>query len=227
MRTIPIPVTYVDGSTGIIDVDFFDNRLTICGIEMMAEMDLAPLSGLLELQHLEISGNYGLENLDLTPLANLRNLQLLDISGNKLLTSIDLTPLCRLTRREYLDVGEEGKIESVGCLFSRITIESVALFVARSVHPFRITFTLTRLRSILQIVQLIPLVKRFEEPWKMNHLIQSTLEIVGLGFLGMLDIDSDTFVQVMKQWEETDFKEIAREAFISHWIRQVEAGGTT
>jgi len=61
----------------------------------------------------------------------------------------------------------------------------------------------------------------------MHHLIQGTLALLGLEGLGLSDLDSDSFVRIFQQWNEVDFREIAREKFISHWREQIESGGTT
>jgi hypothetical protein len=43
----------------------------------------------------------------------------------------------------------------------------------------------------------------------------------------MLDIENETFTQMLQHWEDKDFDEVARKKFISSFIAQVNSGGTT
>ncbi|MHA1928691.1 MAG: leucine-rich repeat domain-containing protein [Candidatus Thorarchaeota archaeon] len=193
----------------------------------LSSLDLAPLADLTSLQSLNLSWNTRLTRLDLTPLSRLTSLQSLNISDNHELTKLDLTPLSSLTGLQKLDLWENRGLKSLDCFLSKSTLDSLMPLEYLDTVEMPIDYRFTPLGSFQYIAQLLPIVEEHEETWKMHHLIQSTLELLGLEWIGILDMDRESLAVIIQHWEDGDFRESARNKFLSYWRDCIESGGTT
>ena len=224
-------------------------QLEISYNDSLTCLDLAPLSSLESLQGLDIWSNYFLRRLDLTPLSSLTSLQNLRIVSSETLIKLDLTPLSSLTRLQNLYIQTSNNLRSLDLTFlvslpslqnlevvtnkhrtnlssflSSSTLKKIVPYINKLQDVF---FTFTPLNSFNFISHLAGIVEKDEPSWKMNHLIQETLKILDLEWLGLLDIEHDVFVSIIKDWKSQDFIKTAKETFVKNWIKQVDAGGTT
>ncbi|MGQ4911751.1 MAG: hypothetical protein ACP6KW_06220, partial [Candidatus Thorarchaeota archaeon] len=156
-------------------------------------------------------------------LSHLFRLQSLEIQYCKSLTSLDLSPLSSL---QSLHIEGCESLTSLNCFLAPETMMTLYSGI-RSHQRLPITFQFTPLHFFHDIIRLIPIVQKYEEPWKTHHLIQSTLTLLDLEWVGMLDMDHDEFAQVFQHVDDPDFREETRRLFITHWTKQLEAGGTT
>lgn len=225
--------------------------LIISGNTSLRSIDLSSLSNLIGLEQLNLSLNTGLMNLDLTPLGSLRNVREIYVSGNKRLTALDLSPLVSLRELQKLGLQENTgltwlDVTPLECLSNApialketASLKKVVSFLSPENMGFRlyssrgsrflsklpIMFSFTPLASFEYIVKLRPIVEEKEEPWKMHHLIQSALKLLDLDWLGMLDMENESFEKLLLFWDQPNFEKAARTEFIHSMVRQIKLGG--
>ncbi|MHA1928300.1 MAG: hypothetical protein ACTSV2_06945 [Candidatus Thorarchaeota archaeon] len=138
------------------------------------------------------------------------------------MTSLDLTPLGCLTTLQMLNISNTT-LTSLVCFLSSSTMKILTPIDRRQSYKF----TFTPLGSIKFIIQIMHIVEKYEEPWKTHHLIQGSLALLDLEWIGVLDMEPETFARIVQDWYEPDFIERERTRFISYWLEQIESGGTT
>ena len=225
------------------ELTIFQNRLE--------EIDLSPLSSCTQLERLNLSRNQ-LGKIDLTPLSSCRRLRDLDISWNPL-RNVDLYPLSTCSQLEriafswtFLDTvditqllacpnlemvwARKGKREDL-CItfFSKSTTDEVAKFTFHTMYSEKPEAFIRKydvpvpIRNLAAIRTLYPIVREHEPEWKILHLVRCLSETVGVGWLGYLDIDTDTFESILHEENPSEIKNVLIEQF----CRQLDAGGTT
>ena len=138
------------------------------------QVDLSPLSGLMKLEHLELSGG-NVYWVDLTPLASLTSLEHLTLTGFRwgysetgpLLPALDLSPLSALGKLSYLNTGF-SRIRSIEPLAGLTNLTHLILQDAE-VQDLAPLVGLTKLQSLdvgrNRIADLTPLSGMTEMTW--------------------------------------------------------------
>ncbi|MFW9959129.1 MAG: leucine-rich repeat domain-containing protein [Candidatus Odinarchaeota archaeon] len=214
-------------------------------------LDLRPLSSCSKLEGLSIDSNE-LQTIDLTPLKSCRNLRTLTMSSNKFeevdleplfncteletlillrnkIKSLNVTPLIKCKKLNHFDADAELGVRIQSLLeFGQFTYpppdhygyydEDHDIF-----EPEEDAFdSPVQIRDINIISYLYSNMN--EESWKMNHLLQETLKIMGYDWIGLVDGDSQALLGAsLEAPDRGDFLEM----IITNICSQIDDGGTS
>ncbi|MGY5859832.1 MAG: hypothetical protein RTU63_10720 [Candidatus Thorarchaeota archaeon] len=154
-----------------------------------------------ELKEIEYSTNdttIDLSNLDIlhfdtSQLMSCSRLRELRLNDNKM-ERLDITPLIECKKLRTLILDGETDVETI---LSYDTMEDIAKEVINdAVDEYD---ALSYLPSLNSIRASYKYVRKREDDWKMIHLFHDSLRVVGLGWMGMLDIGLKKSEKILKQ----------------------------
>jgi hypothetical protein len=204
------------------------------------EISLSPLSSCRRLERLVLSYNQ-IRNIDLSPLSLCFNLRELEIGDNKI-EQIDLTPLSSCTQLEFLNLDSNliGKIDITPlCLsdnFKEIRLHLnplmyIEVFLSKKMteyyvwdYPYVYFDRPLKLNSFDLLERLLPVVKEWEESWKMYHIAHEALRLHGLDHFGLIDVDPSQYMSLAL---DSDNSKQLEQYIVDLVYKQIENKGTT
>ena len=143
------------------------------------------------------------------------------LDGNNI-SRLDLTPLlsCKNLQTIELDYETDGET---------ILSDSVMEKLADEVLYDEITNfdALSYLPSLDSIRYSFPYVRKREQIWKLIHLFQNALDVLGLGGMGILDIGIKESERILKEILKTGCRDEIKETLMTALIEQIDRGGPT
>lgn len=222
-------------------------------MNQLRNVDLAPLKSCIMLQRLSLHANQ-LRNINLSPLGSCSGLREILLHENQL-QSIDLAPLksCTALREIWLS---DNRLESIdlSLLTSCMGLQRIGLgsCVRRETLLSRNTMKSSKATGLLDAIEhwrgaadesydvpvRVPslqavsltcsLLSEREPPWKMAHLFQSALSLVGLAWAGYVeDEDCSLLRKILERIDSPSLERWTCDQVIDLLCKQIDTGGTT
>ncbi|MFW9931774.1 MAG: leucine-rich repeat domain-containing protein [Candidatus Thorarchaeota archaeon] len=198
-------------------------------------IDLTPLGNLTKLEEINLHGNQ-LQSVDLSPIYATDLLKFLTLHKNRVesendedekysltMKCLDITPIHACKKLTGLMIDDEVmkySFLSKGQMHEHPFLESaVGEFIFDVPCP---------IPNLLGIKYLLDILKKDGHEWKLMHLLQEFVALVGLGWLGFLDADPYDFLSSILNYEDDeDFYSIARNQILVEYAKQIDSPGTT
>jgi len=181
----------------------------------LREKEYTPHDSTIDLSNLDI------HHFDVSQLATNNQLRKLQLDGNNI-ARLDITPLIECKKLGTLILDGETDVDTI---LSYDTIEDVAKeVVCDAVDEYD---ALSYLPSLNSISASYMYVRKYESDWKMIHLFQNSLRVVGFGWMGMLDIDLKKSEQILKQLLNSGNSHEIQNELISLLIGKINNGDPT
>jgi hypothetical protein len=196
---------------------------------LLEEVDLTPLSSCEQLKSLLIGSN-PIRDVNLYPLATCPQLE--EVGFNRTyLNTVDITPLVACPHLKDIWAHHGTRDDLCITFLSESTVDEVADFRFRTIYSrseprdiyLREYDVPVPIRNLDPIRTLYPIVREYEPDWKRLHLVQCISEIVGVEWLGFLDIDTKKFEVIL--YEEDTSK--ITSWLVEEFCKQLDKDGTT
>ncbi len=192
---------------------------------ILDRIDLHPLSACTGLRELALSDNR-LSTLDLSPLVMCAELVRMYLQNNRF-RRLDLTPLA-LANELDSDCWEthffaDPHIQWIETLFSESDFWRLYGDVKPYIHYDAPSF----IPDLAVISRILSKVITGEPEWKTVHLLHSTLSLLGIGWLGMVDTDAASLLTEYFTEPEGQRQGMLEQRAIALVSAQIDAGSTT
>ncbi len=182
-----------------------------------------------KLKEIEYSGNdktidlsnLSIQHFDTSQLMTYNNMRELHLNENKI-ERLDITPLISCKKLGTLILDGETDAETI---LSYGTMEDIAKeVILDAVEAFD---ALTYLPSLNSINASYDHVRKQEPDWKMLHLFQNSLRVIGCGWMGMLDLGLKKSTQILKQLLNSGYSQNIQDTLLSYLIEVIDNNGPT
>jgi Leucine-rich repeat (LRR) protein len=191
----------------------------------LSSINLEPLSACTHLSKFGLSDNL-LQKLDLSPLVMCEDLSVVYLEGNRY-RRLDLTPLApspRLASGSFeVNFKVSSSVEWFETLYSKDNFWGLSNEVQVPLH-YDVPVFCRDLRVIARI--LTSIVER-EPEWKTTHLLHNMLSLLGLGWLGMLDVDARPLLTKLLRIHSRDGRAAVMDSVFTQVSLQIDSGQTT
>ncbi|MHA1613866.1 MAG: hypothetical protein ACTSYJ_03410 [Candidatus Thorarchaeota archaeon] len=165
--------------------------------------------------------NLNIQYIDTSQLMAYKSLRVLNLNENKI-ERLDITPLISCKKLDTLILDGETDVETI---LSYGTMEEISKeVILDAVETFD---ALTYLPSLNSINASYDYVRKLESDWKMIHLFQNSLRVIGFGWIGMLDIGLKKSTQILKELLNSGYSQNIRDTLLSYLIDVIENKGRT
>ncbi len=165
--------------------------------------------------------NLNIQHFDTSQLVAYNSVRELHLNENKI-ERLDITPLISCKKLSTLILDGETDAETI---LSYGTMEDTAKeVIIDAVETFD---ALTYLPSLNSINASYDHVRKQEPDWKMIHLFQNSLKVIGYGWMGMLDIGLKKSTQILKQLLNSGYSQDLQDTLLSYLIEVIENKGPT
>ena len=160
--------------------------------------------------------NLNIQLFDTSQLIAYKSLRELHLNENKI-ERLDITPLISCKRLNTLILDGETDAETI---LSYGTMEDIAKeVILDAAENFD---ALTYLPSLNSIKASYDHVRKQEPDWKMIHLFQNSLRVIGCGWIGMLDIGLKKGTQILKELLNSGYSQDIQDTLLSYLIEVID-----
>ncbi|MHA1949452.1 MAG: hypothetical protein ACXAAO_11635 [Candidatus Thorarchaeota archaeon] len=165
--------------------------------------------------------NRDIVEFDASQLMDNDHIKELRLDGNRI-PRFDLTPLksCNRLKKILLDDSTEGET-----LLRDSTMEKLSKPVLYDkISNFE---SLSNLPSLNSVIYTFSLLKRREPKWKLIHLFLNSLYLLGLGWMGNLDIGIKSSERLLKHIAKSGYNKEIQNTLMTALKDQIDRGGST
>lgn len=160
--------------------------------------------------------NLNIQHFDTSQLIEYNSMRELHLNENKI-ERLDITPLVSCKKLDTLILDGETDAETI---LSHGTMEEISKeVILDAVETFD---ALTYLPSLNSINASFDHVRKQEPDWKMIHLFQNSLRVIGCGWMGMLDIGLKKSMQILKQLLNSGDSQDIQDTLLSYLIEVID-----
>ena len=165
--------------------------------------------------------NLDIRHFDTSQLMSNNRLRELRLNGNNI-ERLDITPLISCKKLGTLILDGETDAETI---LSYETMEDIAKeILLDAVETFD---ALTLLPSLNSIRASYDYVRKNEPDWKMIHLFLNSLQVIGLGWMGMFDIGLNESKKILKQLLESGDSQEIQTRLLTLLAEKIDNGDPT
>lgn len=160
--------------------------------------------------------NLNIQHFDTSQLIEFNNVRELHLNENKI-GRLDITPLISCKKLNTLILDGETDVETI---LSYETMEDIAKdVIIDAVDTFD---ALAYLPSLNSIKASYDHVRKQEPDWKIIHLFQNSLRVIGCGWMGMLDIGLKKSTQILKQLLNSGYSQDLQDTLLSYLLEVID-----